>query len=306
MGVLGTVASGNLTGQAQVDSADELGQLGASLNHALQRMRETLREVSSAALSVASGATELSASAEQMTATTGEIARSGEQLHLATATVSSAVSQFMASVEQVAGHVKVSVEQTQQSVTATEAGSQGSRVAAECMDRIQVVTGKIATAIAVIQEIANQTNLLSLNAAIEAAKAGEKGRGFSVVADEVRKLAERSRQAALEIAQMTQDTRTAVMEGLSSVQTTSGLMSGIHEAISKASSQIRVIGSATQEQISTSGEIAKHMEESAREVSQNAVATQQLSATVQEISRTASVLAMVSETMALAVAKFQI
>jgi methyl-accepting chemotaxis protein len=306
MGVLATVATGDLTVRAKVDSRDEIGQLGTSLNQALQRIRATIQEVSQAALSVASGATQLSASAEQMAATTQELARNGELLQGATDTVTSATVQFLASVEQVAGNVKVSVDQTDQAVTATEAGAQGNRDAAERMARIHGATGKISTAVAVIQEIAQQTNLLSLNAAIEAAKAGDKGKGFSVVAEEVRKLAERSRTATVEIEKLIQDTHAAVAGGVSSVQTTSGLMTRIHDTIDHVSNLVREIGSATREQFSTAGEIAQRMEESARKVSQNATATQELSATVREISRTAMELAQVSETMSLAVGKFQV
>jgi len=306
MGVLGTVATGDLTVRAQVDSSDEIGQLGNSLNQALQRIQATIREVSQAAMAVASGATQLSASAGQMSATTQELAENGEKLHAATDTVTSATVQFLASVEQVAGNVKVSVDQSDQAVHATEAGAKGNREAAEGMTRINAATARIASAVAVIQEIAQQTNLLSLNAAIEAAKAGDKGKGFSVVAEEVRKLAERSRSATIEIEQMIQDTHAAVAGGVSSVQTTSGLMTRIHDSIGTVASLVREIGTATREQFSTAGEIARRMEESSRQVSHNATATQELSATVSEISRTAGDLARVSETMAMAVAKFRV
>jgi methyl-accepting chemotaxis protein len=212
----------------------------------------------------------------------------------------------MASVEQVAGNVSVSVDRTCQAVGATEEGAQGSKDAAERMDRIHQATARISSAVAVIQEIAQQTNLLSLNAAIEAAKAGDKGKGFAVVAEEVRKLAERSRAATVEIEQLIKDTHAAVAGGVTSVQATSGLMGRIHGAVTDVAARVREIGVATKEQSGTAGEIAKRMEESAREVSQNAAATQELSATVQEISRTAADLAQVSETMARAVAAFQV
>ena len=306
MTVIGSLAEGDLTREAAVDSKDEIGQLGQSLNQALSRLREAMREVSSASLSVSSGATELSASAEQMSATTNEIAKSGELLHSTTESVAAATLQFQTSVEHVAGNVKVSVGHTDQAVGATEEGAKGTQAAGEGMTRIREVTGKIASAVAVIREIAQQTNLLSLNAAIEAAKAGEQGKGFAVVAEEVRKLADRSRQATVEIEKLIQDTHSVVEEGGQAVAVTSGLMGRIQDAIVNVSSLIREIGTATQEQSRTSSEIAQRMEESAREVGQNAVATQELSATVQEISRTASDLARVSSNLAEAVARFKV
>jgi methyl-accepting chemotaxis protein len=86
----------------------------------------------------------------------------------------------------------------------------------------------------------------------------------------------------------------------------SGLMTRIHDTIGNVTSLVREIGSATREQFSTAAEIARRMDESAREVGQNATATQELAATVKEITRTARALAQVSETMATAVAKFQV
>ena len=297
---------GDLTRRIPVQSDDEVGQTAEAFNRFLGGLQGTIKNVTQASLSVASGATELSASAEEMSATTQEIAKSGELLHAATETVAAAITEFMASVEQVAGNVKTSVEHTEQTVEATEAGSQGTRDTAEGMGRIRDVSTKISTAVMVIQEIAQQTNLLSLNAAIEAAKAGEQGKGFSVVAEEVRKLAERSNQAAVEIERLIRDSLVAVEGGVTSVQNISTLMERIQAAIKRVSSLINEIGVATREQSSTASEIAKRMEESAREIGQNAVATQELSATVHEISHTASDLARVSNNLAQAMSGFKV
>ena len=306
MGVLGGVAQGDLTRESHVDSRDEIGQLGQSLNGAVHNLRTSLQEVGSASASVASGATELSSAAEQMAATTQEIAKSGEVLQGMTDSVAAATTEFMVSVEEVAANVRASVEKMEQAVRAAGDGASGSREAAERMNGIREATTRIASAVAVIQEIAQQTNLLSLNAAIEAAKAGEQGKGFAVVAEEVRKLAERSRQATVEIGKLIQETHGAVEEGVTAVEGTTSLMDKIHRAIGEVSSRVQEIGAATREQTATASDIAKRMDESAREVTQNATATQELSATVQEITRTAADLARVSETMALAVGRFRI
>lgn len=306
MGIIDRVAKGDLQAEVQVDSKDEVGQLGASLNEMVHRLRSTIRSVAEAAAAVASGATELSASSEEMSATTDQIARSSETIHAATEQIASAVVEFSASVQEVAGNLRISAEHSQAAVQATEEGTREGGRAAEGMARIREATANIANGVRVIQEIARQTNLLSLNAAIEAAKAGAQGKGFAVVAEEVRKLAERSRQAAVEIEGLIQESHNAVEGGHGSVQVTQQVMGRIQEVIASMSSMVVEIGSATEQQSSASGEVARRVEEASRELGQNAAATQQLSATVQEVARTASELARISEELALSVAQFRV
>jgi len=163
------------------------------------------------------------------------------------------------------------------------------------MQEIRESTGKIVQAVQVIQENANQTNLLSLNAGIEAAKAGAHGKGFSVVAEEIRKLAERSARAAREIEQIILRTQEAVAGGVASVDTTLGHLEAIGERISGVSGHIRDIGGLSREQAKTSGGVGAMMDQTASRLDQNAVATQELAATVQEITRTAEDLSKVAE-----------
>ncbi|HEX9010411.1 MAG TPA: methyl-accepting chemotaxis protein [Holophagaceae bacterium] len=303
--VLAAVAGGDLRVEASVDSQDEIGQLAASLNAMLRQLRQTIGQMAQAAASVASGATELSASSEQMSAATEQIARGSESVHGTTEQVAAAILQLSASVQQVAGNVKASAEQSAAAVAATMAGQEEGREAAAGMERIRQATASIAKAVGVIQEIARQTNLLSLNAAIEAAKAGASGKGFAVVAEEVRKLAERSRQASAEIEGLLQETHDTVGAGSEAVSATLGRMAAIHEAIGTMEDMIRQIGAATEEQSGTASEVARRVEDTSQAVGQNAAATQQLSATVVEVSRTAADLARVSEGLARDVGQFR-
>ncbi len=304
--LLGQVAQGNLRVRAAADSRDEVGDLGRALDQTLEALRSTLGRVMEAAATVASGATELSASAEEMSATTDQIARSSETIHGSAESMAAAITQFSASVQQVAANVRVSAGHTDSAVQAAEEGARGGARMAEGMGRIEASTTNIGKAIRVIQEIARQTNLLSLNAAIEAAKAGAMGKGFAVVAEEVRKLAERSRQAAIEIEGLLVESRESVAGGQEAVANTTRLLGDIRQAVGSVSGMVLEIGSATEEQSRTAEDVSRRVDDVNREIGQNAAATQEMSATVQEIARTAHSLAQVSEDLSAAMRRFQV
>ncbi len=304
--VLSVAAGGDLRIRSNDSGRDELGDLGRALNRMLDQLGAALRAVADSSRTVASGAMELSAASEQMSATTQQLAKGSESIHSASERVASAITELSASVQQVAGNAKVTVEQSDLAVKATEQSRQGGRETAKGMERILETTNNISRALMVIQEIARQTNLLSLNAAIEAAKAGHQGKGFAVVAEEVRKLSERSRQAAVEIKELVSQTLEAVENGRASVHSTIGLMGGVHDNIEGMVSLTREIGVATEEQSRATHEVAQHVEATTLEVRQAAAGTHQLSATVQEVARTAADLARISEDLAKNVSRFQL
>jgi methyl-accepting chemotaxis protein len=203
-------------------------------------------------------------------------------------------------------HLEESAKETQGAVAATARSSQAGEEAARGITEIREATGQIVKAVTVIQEIARQTNLLSLNAAIEAAKAGSMGKGFAVVAEEVRKLADRSRGAAGEIEKLIQRTQEAVDSGVQGVGTTLHSLQDIREKIGDVAGRFQQIGAAAKAQTDTSREVNILVDQNHAQLAQNASATHELSATVHEITRTASDLAEVAEGLRAAVSGFKL
>jgi methyl-accepting chemotaxis protein len=190
-------------------------------------------------------------------------------------------------------------------VEAAADGARKGEATVAAMELISRTAADIAGVLGVITEIANQTNLLSLNAAIEAAKAGDQGKGFAVVAGQVRQLAERSAAATGQIAALVAKTRRAMEEGRATVAGTDAALRGLGRDIQAVAGLAREIGAAADEQDRTAQDLARRTEAASAATGRSAAASQQLTATVDEVNRTADHLARIAEQLAASLARFR-
>jgi methyl-accepting chemotaxis protein len=303
--VVGRYAQKDLTATVEVAEGAEASILG-SIRGMGGELKEVVGRIHGESARVASGATELSASAQELSATATSLAENTEAQQARSERVAAAIMQFSASIEEVSRKVREAEGQTRAAVEATEAGDRAGQATAASMEAISASTGQIIRAIQVIQDIARQTNLLSLNAAIEAAKAGTMGKGFAVVAEEIRKLAERSAVSAREISGLVEEAQGAVRTGRETVEGSVQALQSIRTFIVEFSSMVAEINAASEEQTRTSQDVARQVEEDARQTAQNAAGVAQVSTTVHEVAHTAEELSRVADTLTALVGGFRI
>jgi len=304
--IMAAVAKGDLTQTPTIEGKDELAQVAVGLTQVVQGLRKDIQAISQTAEGTASSATQLAATTEQVNRTTEELRKSTEQERLAMERSSAALEEMNANIQQVKQNTGRAEELAARSQEAGQQGLKAVQDTGRAMEAIEESSSKVTRIITVITDIARQTNLLSLNAAIEAAKAGAMGKGFAVVAEEVRKLAERSGSAAKEITALIQESTDRVGLGTDSVKEASRSLERIDQQVRENAGQLKAIASAMDEQGRASEEVVLAMESATQMVERNASAATQLSATVQETARTTEELASLAQQLQTLTRRFRL
>ncbi|MFN7959581.1 MAG: methyl-accepting chemotaxis protein [Holophagaceae bacterium] len=303
---MAALGGGDLTQRCPVQSQDELGEAAASLNQVIEQLGRDIQAITDATDRTASSATELSATASEVNQTVDEISRSAVDQQSAVLLGTELLHQMKGLSESVsAGSERLAVLAS----ASREVGEKG-HLSAEESDRamaaIQESSQKVNRIITVIADIARQTNLLSLNAAIEAAKAGQQGKGFAVVAEEIRKLAERSALAAKEIGALIGESSERVMAGSAAAAQVSASLDRIQDHIRETGNHVGEISGAMVQQASSVGQVQRQLDLVSSLTERNASATVQLASAMQETSRTTEDLASLATELRVLTHRFRI
>ncbi len=278
MASIESVSQGDLTKRIDADSADELGTLYRRLNLLVEKLHSSVSKVNESSVSVVYAANildrtvvQMATDIEHVTNQVSSVAAASEEMSTTSSEIAQNCVMAAKSSEKADNLAKKGESIINETVEVMSHINERVNGTAEIIKKLGVRSDQIGTIVELINDIADQTNLLALNAAIEAARAGEHGRGFAVVADEVRKLAERTTQATKEIGQTIVAMQTETKSAVSSME------EGVRE--------VELGAEETAKSGQSLHEILKQIEIVTSEINQIAVASEQQTATTNEISR---------------------
>jgi len=318
--IVSTISNADLNVRFNSVEKDEVGELQRGFDTFIESIRQTLLQVQETTGRVSTSSTEISSSTEQMAAGSQEQSSQTSEVAAAVEEMTKTLEDNSKSIQTAAETAQKAGEEAQQGGTVVNETIEGMRristVVTQSSEQVKILgssSDKIGEIIGVIDDIADQTNLLALNAAIEAARAGEQGRGFAVVADEVRKLAERTSKATKEIAMMIRqiqaDTNQAVTSmqkgteevgrGITLAEQAGKMLQNIVGNADTVSQMMQQIATASREQTVTANQVSKNIESISS-------VTQESSGAIQQIAKTAEDLNQLTENLQQLLEKFNL
>ena len=311
MEVAERASQGDLSHRVPVSTNDELGQMGMAFNGFLDQLNQMLKQINQVVETVAASSEELSANGKEVAKASREQSSQATQVATAVDEMSTTAGEMAKNTQVLAGNAQ-DVNQSAvkggeivaHSIRGMETVTSTMQASADRINALGQRSQEIGEIIRVIEDIADQTNLLALNAAIEAARAGEQGRGFAVVADEVRKLAERTGKATKEIAGVIETVQAGTIEAVQSMEAgTAEAQNGMQLAqdagqrlneivagVQRVADMIHQIAGSTEEQSQVSDQIAQSIQTVAGLSQQNEGSVEQVASATGDLARMASEL----------------
>lgn len=302
---------GDLTQRLHVTGHDELGDLAASFNRFVEKVQGLIGEVAGATSHVAAAAEQMSTTSEETSAHVKTQQAEAEQVATAMNEMSASVQEVARNAAEAAGAAQNTDREAaegkgvvQRTIGSIESLAADVERAADVIQKLESNSGEIGRVLDVIRGIAEQTNLLALNAAIEAARAGEQGRGFAVVADEVRTLAQRTQDSTHEIQEMIERLQGGTRDAVSAMEKSRGQandsveqaacagasLEAIASAVAKINEMNDLIASAAEQQSSVAEEINRNVTNIGQATERTAQGASQTASAGEELARLAAEL----------------